>query len=179
MRVRHLVLACAALAACRSAPPPRPLDQADVPDVYETALREMRIILVPRKNSPDTTQWEQHMYLNQVVLGPRIDVPVLHDRAWADKVTAAGLVRGYCGQPPADPCDPRGVRALISLGVPWTREGDTAVVDVGVVGELPDTPPSLGIFRTMLLRRDREEGIWKVFDRGQPQPVTFGQGEGN
>ena len=173
MSTRHLVLV-AGLAACADRPPPRGLDAETSKAVYEGALREIKVIATPKGNAPDSLHWERRLYLNQIIMSPVDSTgPKLHDAAWLEKVVNAGLVDGYCGQPPAAACPEGTARMFASLGTPWTREGDTAVVETGMVAERPDTKVTLGVFRTMLLVRDAESGAWRVFDRGTPRYLDY------
>ena len=173
MNPRCLIV-LAGLAGCSTRPPARVLDAGTSQAVYEATLKEIKTIVTPKAAAPDSLHWERRVYVNEIILvAPDSNGPRLHDRAWLDKITNDGLVAGHCGQPPATACPESTGRVFTSLGIPWTREGDTAVVETGMVTERPDTKFTPGVFRTMLLTRDRDTGEWRVFDRGAPRFLDY------
>ncbi|MEO8200709.1 MAG: hypothetical protein ABI679_09335 [Gemmatimonadota bacterium] len=159
---------------CGNAPerPIVPIDPAMTSEVYMTALTEVKRLLTPAAGAKPAINWSERMYLNPVILLPPADSanPLDHDVNWMADAQVRGLVRGTCGQPPANPC-PDSI-AFTSLGVPWTRGGDSSFVLAGYVEEMPGDAINNGVFWLMTITHN-EDRVLKVTAKGPPNYVTF------
>ncbi|MGE0351646.1 MAG: hypothetical protein AB7I33_05715 [Gemmatimonadales bacterium] len=172
---RHIVIAAVLLAACSAEPPQpfRPVDLQDVHPIYETTLENLKASLTPRDTLANPIRWNRHIYLNEIILAPPDSTRPMHDRAWLARIQASGLIRGYCGQPPAIACHDQDTMAFTSLGIPLTREGDSAVVETGIVSTVPGEREAMGTFRRFVLKRDTTPSGWRVVVRGPTRLLDY------
>ena len=152
--------------------PVLPVDPETTRVVYEVELAQLKKLL-PKDTLPGGGQWADRMYLNNRVLLPPADSanPLLHDAAWLSSVLDRGLVRGVCGQPPSADCPTDGPVAYASLGVPWTRGGDTVFVGGGYAGLVPNQETSDAIF--WLFTIVKGDSGWAVKTKSAPNTMTF------
>lgn len=160
--------------ACNNAParPMVPVDEAKTGAVYNAALTEVKRLMAPPPGTQSRVNWAERVYLNPLILMPASDSAsrFIHDARWLADAQVKGMVRGTCGQPPAAPCPD--TIAFVSLGIPWTRGGDTSFVLAGFVPELPGLPTNTGIFWLMTVTHNDLEEL-KVSSKGPPRYITF------
>ena len=175
MSGRLLLCLGVALAACRNDPerPILPVEGEAKAETFDVTLRELKRLLTPRDTAAPIN-WSQVIYLNPVVLLPPGDSapPLMHDPDWLAGVVAGGLVQGICGKPPTKPCPAAFPIAFTSLGVPWTRGGDTTFLRAGYVGEVPGQKTYDGVFWLFTVVRS-DEGQLRVTDKGPANNVIF------
>ena len=149
-----------------------PVDAATTRAVYEAELVELKRLL-PKDTSAGAIPWAEHMYLNSSVLLPEADSanPLRHDQQWLNSVLGRGLINGYCGRPPDSPCPDSFPIAFTSLGVPWTRGGDTVFVGGGYTGLVPNQKTSDAVF--WLFTVVHSDSGWVVKSKGPPNSMTF------
>ena len=143
--------------------------------VYDLTLRELKRLLRPKARSSETIDWSNRMYLNPMVLLPPADSAnsMMHDAQWLAGVSSANLVNGICGRPPAAACPADTPVAFTSLGIPWTRGGDTTYLQAGYVGESPGHTRYDGVFWLFTITRDLDTDTLKVSGKGPPNYVTY------
>lgn len=173
--MRRTVLLCMAgmLTGCQAEKPVVPIDPALTLEVYDAELVELKRLLTVASGSGTRTPWHQRMYLNPRILLPIADsaTPRRHDQAWLESVVARGLVAGVCGHAPEPRCPDSMPFAFVSLGVPWTRNGDTVFVGGGYLGEVPDQENVEGTF--WLFRVAETDSGLRVVGKGAPNTMTF------
>jgi hypothetical protein len=173
-RLRLLLLGSAVLLACNDPDRPIvPVDEATTLRVYELELIALKKQLTTQDSSPGAVHWENQMYLNPYILLPPADSanPLRHNDAWLNSMVSRGLVQGVCGEAP-DPACPEDVPiAFTSLGVPWTRGGDTVFVGGGYTGLVPNQPTSDAVF--WLFTMVKSDTGWAVKGRSTPNYMTF------
>lgn len=160
--------------ACSNAPdrPIVPIDPQDTDEVYTVALTEIKRLLTPKPGTRPDVDWSDRIYLNPVILLPPADSlnPLNHDPRWMADVQVKGLVRGVCGRAPAAACPD--TIAFASLGVPWTRGGDTSFVLAGYEEAMPGSATNPGVFWLFTLTHNAELEL-KVTAKGPANYVTF------
>lgn len=175
-RYRALVLASTLLLGCNDPERPIvPVDMATTRQIYEVELKELKRLL-PKDTLAGGVLWPDRMYLNTRILLPEADSanPVLHDAAWLASVVERGLVNGICGRPPYEACPTDYPVAFTSLGVPWTRGGDTVFVGGGYTGLVADQKTSNAIF--WLFTVVHSDSGWVIKGKGPPNTMTFVDG---
>jgi hypothetical protein len=162
------------LLGCKNDPvrPIVPVDPATTLTVYELELKELKKLL-PKDTLSGGVTWPDRMFLNSRILLPPADSahPLFHDQAWLNWVVARGLVSGVCGPAPYSDCPQDAPVAFVSLGVPWTRGGDTVFVGGGYTGLVPNQATSDAIF--WLFTVVKSDSGWVVKSKGPPNTMTF------
>jgi hypothetical protein len=172
LRYRTLLVPVLLLACNEPERPILPIDAAKTLAVYEVELAHLKTLL-PKDTLPGGGSWKDRMYLNSRILLPPADSanPLRHDFPWMAALVSRGLVAGYCGEPPDQPCPDSMPIALTSLGVPWTRGGDTVFVGGGYTGLVPNQVTSDAIF--WLFTVVHGDSGWVVKSKGPPNTMTF------
>jgi len=168
-----LLVSGALLLACNDpVRPVRPVDAVTTREVYDLTLAQL-LALLPKDTLPGGVLWSDRMYLNNRILLPPADSaqPLLHDPDWLSSVVAQGWVRGVCGTAPYPDCPEDGPVAFASLGVPWTRGGDTVFVGGGYTGLVPNQPTSDAIF--WLFTIVKGDSGWAIKSKSAPNTMTF------
>ena len=170
----RLLLPSVMLLGCKNDPvrPIVPVDPATTRTVYEVELQELKKLL-PTDTLPGGVQWADRMFLNSRILLPPADSanPLFHDQDWLSSVVNRGLVSGVCGPAPYPDCPQDAPIAYTSLGVPWTRGGDTVFVGGGYTGLVPSQPTADAIF--WLFTIVKGDSGWTVKSKGPPNTMTF------
>ena len=149
-----------------------PVDAATTRTVYEIELEQLKKLL-PKDTLPGGIRWTDRMFLNTRILLPPADSahPLFHDQAWLSSVVDRGLVSGICGPTPYPDCPQDAPVAFASLGVPWTRGGDTVFVGGGYTGLVPNQSTSDAIF--WLFTMVKSDSGWVMKSKGPPNTMTF------
>lgn len=162
------------LLGCKNDPvrPILPVDAATTRTAYEVELAELKKLL-PRDSLPGGLHWADRMFLNSRILLPPADsaTPLMHDQAWLSSVVSRGLVSGICGPSPYGDCPQDAPVAFASLGVPWTRGGDTVFVGGGYTGIVPNQATEDAVF--WLFTIVKSDSGWVVKAKGPPNIMTF------
>ena len=172
LRYRTFLLPVLLLACNEPERPILPVDAATTLAVYDVELAQLKRLL-PKDTLPGGAFWGDRMYLNTRVLLPPADSanPLRHDDAWMASVVGRGLVAGICGEAPDPPCPEYMPIAFTSLGVPWTRGGDTVFVGGGYTGLVPNQATSDAVF--WLFTVVHGDSGWSVKSKGPPNTMTF------
>ena len=149
-----------------------PVDSATTRSVYEVELVQLKSLL-PTDTLPGGLHWADRMFLNSRILLPPADSanPLFHDENWLWSVVDRGLVSGICGPAPYYDCPQDTPVAFASLGVPWTRGGDTVFVGGGYIGLVPNQATSDAIF--WLFTVVKTDSGWVVKAKGPPNTMTY------
>jgi len=149
-----------------------PVDPATTHTVYEVELVELKKLL-PKEALPSGVRWSDRLFLNSRILLPPADSahPLFHDQDWLASVVERGLVSGVCGPAPYSDCPQDAPVAFASLGVPWTRGGDTVFVGGGYTGLVPNQTTSDAVF--WLFTVVKSDSGWVVKSKGPPNTMTF------
>jgi hypothetical protein len=162
------------LLGCKNDPvrPVLPIDAATTREVYDVELANLKLLL-PKDTLAGGWHWADRMFLNSRILLPPADSinPLLHDHVWLGSVVDRGLVTGVCGSPPYPECPQDAPIAFASLGVPWTRGGDTVFVGGGYTGLVPNQATADAIF--WLFTIVKSDSGWVVKSKGPPNTMTF------
>ncbi|MEP7326294.1 MAG: hypothetical protein ABI836_10130 [Gemmatimonadota bacterium] len=167
------LLLCALLLACNDpARPVVPVDSATTRIVYELELAQLKSLLA-KDTLPGGLFWRNQMYMNNRILLPPADSAqtLMHDAFWLQSLVDRGIVRGVCGPPPYSECPRDQPIAYTSLGVPWTRGGDTVFVGGGYTGLVPGQTAADAIF--WLFTVVKSDTGWVVKAKSAPNTMTF------
>jgi hypothetical protein len=172
---RAAALAFLAVTGCANEPirPIVPLTPEATVGVYDVTLQEVKRLMTSADTTRQTIRPNQYVYLNSRILLPPADSanPLEHDAQWLASVQDRGLVNGVCSKTGPILCPDSVPLAFISLGVPWTRGGDSVFVVGGYVGQVPNRPSSAGVFWQFMVVK--KEGTWLIARRGEPNVVSF------